>query len=96
MRKSVRFPKKKRGGGEGESTPPLLWRRGLTIANITFTHSSLWVQVWGLPFKNTTDETGKDIGSRLLGTVIEVDKLSWKQIKLNLCGSGLICRLMKH
>ena len=95
MRKSVRFPKKKRGGG-GKSTPPLLWRRGLTIANITFTHSSLWVQVWGLPFKNTTDETGKDIGSRLLGTVIEVDKLSWKQIKLNLCGSGLICRLMKH
>lgn len=87
VRKSVRFLyiyiyikddiKKKKTRGK-KTTPPLLWRRGQTIANITFRHSSLWVQVWGLPFKNITDETGKDIGSTLLGRDIEVGKQSWE------------------
>ena len=75
MRKSVRFQKKAKK--KKKSTPLLLWGRGLTIANITFTHSPLWVQVWSLTFENITDETGKDIGSRL-GRVSEVDKQSWE------------------
>ena len=77
-----------------KSTPPLLWRRGLTIANITFTHSPLCVQVWSLPFKNKTDETRKDIGSRLV-RVIEVDKQSWEvdQAKFMRVRVG---RLMNH
>lgn len=51
------------------------WRRGLSTANITFSHSSFWVQIWGLPFEHMTEEAGKDIGSKI-GRVIEVDKRS--------------------
>ncbi|XP_075645234.1 uncharacterized protein At4g02000-like [Castanea sativa] len=51
------------------------WRKGLTAANICFTHAPFWIQVWGLPFEYMSEEAGKDIGSRL-GKVIEVDKRS--------------------
>lgn len=71
------------------------WRKGPTTENITFTHSPFWVQVWGLSFKHMIVETGKDIGCRL-GRDIEVDILSWKQIMLKLCESGLTCRLINH
>lgn len=51
------------------------WRRGLSTANITFSHSPFWVQIWGRPFgfEHMAEEAGKDIGSKL-GRVIEVDK----------------------
>ena len=51
------------------------WRKGLTVANISFTHTPFWVQVWGLPFEYMSKDAGKDIGSRL-GRVLEVDKWS--------------------
>ena len=51
------------------------WWKGLTASNIVFTHSSFWVQVWGLPFEYMSEDAGKDIGSRL-GKVLEMDKRS--------------------
>ena len=53
------------------------WRRGLSLANLVFTHTPFWVQVWGLPFEHMTEEAGRDIGGKL-GRVIEVDKRSWQ------------------
>ena len=52
------------------------WRKGLSSANISFTHSPFWVQVWGLPFENMTEEVGWVIGSKM-GHVLEVDRRSW-------------------
>ncbi|KAK9983959.1 hypothetical protein SO802_033484 [Lithocarpus litseifolius] len=49
------------------------WRKGLTSKNISFSHSPFWVQIWGLPFENMTEDIGKDIGSKI-GRVLEVDK----------------------
>ena len=49
------------------------WRKGLTSKNINFSHSPFWVQIWGLPFENMTEEIGKDIGNKI-GRVLEVDK----------------------
>ncbi|XP_030958845.1 uncharacterized protein LOC115980765 [Quercus lobata] len=46
------------------------WRKGLSVTNISFTHSPLWIQVWGLPFESMTEEVGKDLGSKL-GKYIE-------------------------
>ena len=37
------------------------WRKGLTAANITFSHTPFWVQAWGVPFELMTEETGRDI-----------------------------------
>ena len=58
------------------------WRKGLSVTNISFTHSPFWVQVWGLPFENMSEEVGRDLGNRL-GKYIEMDKRSWlsKQAK---------------
>ena len=53
-------------------------RKGLTLANISFTHSPFWVQTWGLPFENMTDGVGKEIGNKL-SHFIEVDKQSWRK-----------------
>ena len=53
------------------------WRKGLSSANISFTHSPFWVQVWGLPFENMTEEVGRVIGSKI-GHVLEVDRRSWQ------------------
>ena len=52
------------------------WRKGLSSANISFTYSPFWVQVWGLPFENMTEEVGWVIGSKI-GHVLEVDRRSW-------------------
>ncbi|KAK9999247.1 hypothetical protein SO802_018850 [Lithocarpus litseifolius] len=52
------------------------WRKGLSISNISFTHSPFWVQVWGLPFEHMKEEAGKDVGKNL-GRYIETDKRSW-------------------
>ena len=52
------------------------WRKGLSIANISFTHTPLWVQVWSLPFESMTEEVGKDLGSKL-GKYIDSDRRSW-------------------
>ena len=52
------------------------WRKGLSVTNITFTHSPFWVQVWGLPFENMSEEVGRDLGSSS-GKYIETDKRSW-------------------
>ena len=52
------------------------WKKGLSVTNISFTHSSFWVQVWGLPFENMSEEMGRDLGNRL-GKYIETDKWSW-------------------
>nr|POF23244.1 uncharacterized protein CFP56_27919 [Quercus suber] len=53
------------------------WKKGMTTANITFTHSPFWVQVWGLPFEFMFEDVGKEIGGKL-GEVLEVDKHSWQ------------------
>ena len=52
------------------------WRKGLTAANITFSHTPFWVQVWGVPFELMTEETGRDIENRM-GNFVEMDKRSW-------------------
>ena len=59
------------------------WKKGLSVSNISFTHSPLWVQVWGLPFENLSEEVGRDLGNSL-GRYIEIDKRSWllEQAKL--------------
>lgn len=49
------------------------WKKGLTTANIVFTHSPFWVQLWGLPFEHMFEEVGRDIGNSL-GCFIEGDK----------------------
>ena len=49
------------------------WKKGLTSANIVFSHSPFWVQLWSLPFELMSKEVGQDIG-RSLGRFIEVDK----------------------
>nr|POF00590.1 hypothetical protein CFP56_27664 [Quercus suber] len=41
------------------------WKKGLSVSNISFTHSPFWVQVWGLPFENLSEEVGKDLGGNL-------------------------------
>ena len=43
------------------------------LKKISFSHYPLWVQIWGLPFENMTEEIWKDIGSKI-GRVLEVDK----------------------
>ena len=53
------------------------WRKGLSSANLVFTHAPFWIQIWGLPFEYMTEEAGRDIRSKL-GRVIEVDKRSWQ------------------
>ncbi|KAL0002837.1 hypothetical protein SO802_016618 [Lithocarpus litseifolius] len=53
------------------------WRRGLSSANLVFTHAPFWVQVWGLPFEHMNEEAGREIGGKI-GRVIEVDKRSWQ------------------
>lgn len=53
------------------------WKKGLTVANMKFSHSPFWVQVWGLPFENMSEETGKDIGSKI-GNYIETDMRVWQ------------------
>lgn len=52
------------------------WRKGLSISNLTFTHSPFWIQIWGLPFENMTEEVGRDLRNRL-GNYIETDKHTW-------------------
>ena len=51
------------------------WRKGLTAANIIFSHTPFWVQVWGVPFELMTEETGRDIGNSM-GNFVEMDKRS--------------------
>lgn len=53
------------------------WRRGLTAANIIFSHSPFWVQVWGVPFELMTEDTRRDIGNKM-GNFIEMDRCSWQ------------------
>ena len=53
------------------------WTRGLSSANLIFTHAPFWIQIWGLPFKYMTEEAGHDIDIKI-GRVIEVDKRSWQ------------------
>ena len=52
------------------------WKKGLSVLNISFTHSPFWVQVWGFPFENLSKEAGRDLGNSL-GKYIETDKHSW-------------------
>ena len=49
------------------------WRRGLFATNISFTHSSFWVQIWGLPFELMFDEVDRELGNNI-GRFIEVDR----------------------
>ena len=53
------------------------WRKGFKAANIIFSHSPFWVQVWGVPFELMTEDTGKDIGNTM-GMFVEMDKRSWQ------------------
>ena len=53
------------------------WRKGLTAANIRFSHSPFWVQIWGIPFELMIEETGKAVGDKI-GKLLEVDKRSWQ------------------
>ena len=52
------------------------WKRGLSATNITFTHAPFWVQIWGLPFENLSEEVGKDLGNSL-GRYLETNKRMW-------------------
>ena len=52
------------------------WRKRLSMATISFTHSPFWVQVWGFPFDCMSKEVGRELGSKL-GRYIESDKRSW-------------------
>ncbi|KAK7835175.1 uncharacterized protein CFP56_023612 [Quercus suber] len=49
------------------------WRKGLSVSNITFTHSPFWVQIWGLPFEHMSLDVGKELGNSL-GNFIESDR----------------------
>ena len=49
------------------------WRRGLSAANIKFTHSPFWVQIWGLPFELMSEEVGRELGNSI-GRFIEMDR----------------------
>ena len=51
------------------------WKKGLSTANIVFTHSPFWDQVWGLPFELMAKAIGRDIASRI-GTYLETDRRS--------------------
>ena len=53
------------------------WRKGLTAANISFSRSPFWVQVWGIPFELMIEEAGKDVGNKIR-KFLEVDKRSWQ------------------
>ncbi|XP_030974808.1 uncharacterized protein LOC115994718 [Quercus lobata] len=83
------------------------WKKGLSAANIVFTHSPFWVQVWGLPFELMAEETGRDIGSRI-GNYLETDRRSWQmdqakfmrvrvalQLDKPLCRGGYVTNLEK-
>ena len=52
------------------------WKKGLSVNNISFTHSLFWIQEGGLPFESMSEEVGRDLGNRL-GKYIESDKRSW-------------------
>ncbi|XP_030936050.1 uncharacterized protein LOC115961157 [Quercus lobata] len=52
------------------------WKKGLSATNITFTHAPFWVQIWGLPFENLSEDVGKDLGNSL-GHYLETDKRMW-------------------
>ena len=71
------------------------WRKGLSVATITFTHSPFWVQVWGLPFDCMSKEVGRELGSKL-GRYIESNKRSWLLEKLSLLEFVWICPLINH
>ena len=45
----------------------------LSAANIKFTHSPFWVQIWGLPFELMSEEVGKELGNNI-GRFIEMDR----------------------
>ena len=53
------------------------WRKGLSAANIVFSHLPFWVQVWGVPFELMTKDTGRDIRNRI-GNFLEANKRSWQ------------------
>ena len=48
-------------------------RRGLSAANIKFTHSPFWVQIWVLPFELMSKEVGRELGNSI-GRFIEMDR----------------------
>ena len=49
------------------------WKKGLSTANIVFTHSPFWVQLWGLPCEHISEDVGRDVGNSL-GRFLEMDK----------------------
>ena len=49
------------------------WRKGLSTANMVFTHSPFWVQLWGLPFELMSEDVGREVGNSL-GRFPEMDK----------------------
>ena len=54
------------------------WRKGLSVDNISFTHSPFWIQIWGLPFESMIEEVGKELDNKL-GKYIEFDRRSWSE-----------------
>ncbi|GMY20225.1 hypothetical protein FCV25MIE_15467 [Fagus crenata] len=52
------------------------WKEGLNVANIRFTHSQMWVQLWGIPFDLMSKAVGMEIGNNM-GTCIRVDDRLW-------------------
>ena len=53
------------------------WKKGMSAANIVFSHSPFWVQVWGVPFELMTEDFARDIGNRI-GIFLKADKRSWQ------------------
>ena len=49
------------------------WQRGMTVSNVKFEMTSLWVQIWGAPFDMVSPSMAEKVGSRL-GAVEEVER----------------------
>ena len=56
---------------------PCRWKKGMLAANIVFSHSPFWVQVWGVPFELMTEDFARDIGNRIC-IFLKADKRSWQ------------------
>jgi hypothetical protein len=56
------------------------WDRNTDIANLDFTHASVWVQLWGLPNHCKTKQMGECIGA-LLGRVEAAEMYEYPEKK---------------
>ena len=62
------------------------WRKGLTSTNICFSYAPFWVQIWGLPFENMSEEIGKNIGSKIGSDkrALQADQAKFLRVRMEL------------